>query len=35
MKEMYEDLYPLNSNFDITDIIRWWDDKHGLLEGKK
>ena len=25
MRQLYEDLYPKNSNFHITDIIRWYD----------
>ncbi len=26
MKQLYEDLYPHNPNFHITDIIRWYDE---------
>lgn len=26
MRQLYEELYPMNPNFHITDIIRWYDD---------
>jgi spore coat polysaccharide biosynthesis protein SpsF len=28
-RQLYEDLYPRNPNFHITDIIRWYDNDYG------
>ena len=32
MRQLYEDLYPANPNFHITDIIRWYDDVYQLRQ---
>jgi spore coat polysaccharide biosynthesis protein SpsF len=30
MKQLYESLYPINSNFGIIDIINWYDNEHKI-----
>lgn len=32
MRQLYEDLYPGNPNFHITDIIRWYDEVYQLRQ---
>lgn len=32
MRQLYEDLYPQNPNFHITDVIRWYDEVYQLRQ---